>query len=591
MDLLASLHVYDLPEHQTRISSNPAVQAAFTKVDSSDGSSSSSSSSSDTITSITLGFDHCCSCAKPLVNDDTNSNNGDGRLVVVPTTTKTTTNISPSSKFKKPENEKNERNNNNTSSSSSSSQKPSKSIITCNACRRINYCSNECLKMDSDPFQDEKEVTEMEEDGARGHGPVVCALLRLCEVDEAVEKGAYDYESQKFGKRGDEQWDASCDRIRSELESYPATLSNLLLQSNPYGDMDSNNDYLEEEEEEETENLVDPNQNIPFYRPLLNNTLKIDQENNKEGNQQFNRCLTIHIIGASEEAELWYGKRGHMQRTKGHLSDYFSFPNVYDAYAEALTEVILTYHLDQLQLIFVGPDCPSKNVMIVKTIPCSSSSSSPQTSSLSQSKKRKKEHAHGHGHGHGHGNFNNNNNNKVKTCELIMQTHRTIYNQSYKSSQSYRKPHMVVFFNPGFTCPDYDWSEALQCVPSNTPYLVTTNTEMEGIADCTYLMDNEYISNLPNDIADIIVNEDNNDNMKQNDGEMTNLNHQFLTINLYAGSRVRQSGTMANDLFVKNRWILGGILNETSNQQEPLKKDVDKKRKKKKSKRSNSALM
>ena len=29
--------------------------------------------------------------------------------------------------------------------------------------------------------------------------------------------------------------------------------------------------------------------------------------------------------------------------------------------------------------------------------------------------------------------------------------------------------------------------------------------------------------------------------------------------NPFAGSRVRQSGTMANDLFVKNRWLLAGV--------------------------------
>jgi hypothetical protein len=29
--------------------------------------------------------------------------------------------------------------------------------------------------------------------------------------------------------------------------------------------------------------------------------------------------------------------------------------------------------------------------------------------------------------------------------------------------------------------------------------------------------------------------------------------------NPFAGSRVRQSGTMANDLFVKSRWMLAGV--------------------------------
>ena len=33
----------------------------------------------------------------------------------------------------------------------------------------------------------------------------------------------------------------------------------------------------------------------------------------------------------------------------------------------------------------------------------------------------------------------------------------------------------------------------------------------------------------------------------------------FFGENPFAGSRVRQSGNMANDLFVKNRWMFGGI--------------------------------
>ena len=33
----------------------------------------------------------------------------------------------------------------------------------------------------------------------------------------------------------------------------------------------------------------------------------------------------------------------------------------------------------------------------------------------------------------------------------------------------------------------------------------------------------------------------------------------FFSLNPYCGLRVRQNGTMANDLFVKSRWIFGGF--------------------------------
>ena len=41
----------------------------------------------------------------------------------------------------------------------------------------------------------------------------------------------------------------------------------------------------------------------------------------------------------------------------------------------------------------------------------------------------------------------------------------------------YEKPDYCVFFNPGFTCLDYEWEKALSCIPANTAFFATTNTE------------------------------------------------------------------------------------------------------------------
>ena len=124
---------------------------------------------------------------------------------------------------------------------------------------------------------------------------------------------------------------------------------------------------------------------------------------------------------------------------------------------------------------------------------------------------------------------------------------------------------MVIFFNPGFTCPDYQWHEALNaCRNGNkdssestqTPFIVTTNTEMEAIADIQYLHQHGYIDSLPPAVADI-VNEGQLDHDSDTFGQNAN-NSIFFGENINAGNRVRQSGNMANDLFCKNKYIFGG---------------------------------
>jgi hypothetical protein len=142
--------------------------------------------------------------------------------------------------------------------------------------------------------------------------------------------------------------------------------------------------------------------------------------------------------------------------------------------------------------------------------------------------------------------------------DLIVRTHKGIYSTEFLEEFTIPKANIVVFFNPGFTVPDYDWIGTLACIEKGTPFLSTTNTELEGIADCQYLLDQDRIQSMPPGLADIFglyTPGDEEDLTEEN-----NQGNAFFSVNPYSGSRVRQSGTMANDLYVKNRWILGGIL-------------------------------
>ena len=78
---------------------------------------------------------------------------------------------------------------------------------------------------------------------------------------------------------------------------------------------------------------------------------------------------------------------------------------------------------------------------------------------------------------------------------------------------------------------------------------------MEGIADCQYLLDQDRIQTIPPALADMFGLYSSTDE-EEDDDEVSSV----FTENPFRGSRVRQSGTMGNDLFVKNRWILTGIL-------------------------------
>ncbi|KAG2442653.1 hypothetical protein HXX76_002737 [Chlamydomonas incerta] len=95
----------------------------------------------------------------------------------------------------------------------------------------------------------------------------------------------------------------------------------------------------------------------------------------------------------------------------------------------------------------------------------------------------------------------------------------------------------VVFlaFNPGFTCPDYDWGATLDAIGARSAggrggagavLVVATNTRVEALMDCELLLERGW---RPAGGAE----------------------H-----NPYTSLQARQSGTLANDLYRKNAWLV-----------------------------------
>ena len=179
-----------------------------------------------------------------------------------------------------------------------------------------------------------------------------------------------------------------------------------------------------------------------------------------------------------------------------------------------------------------GPDCPKTVLCLEKLRP------------LVRGRKNGEHTAGGAGAGH---------------ATLVLRTYHGLYNAELLQDNHVPNADVVVFFNPGFTVPDYQWIETLACIPLDTPFLSTTNTEMEGIADCQFLLDQDKIQTIPPGLAEMLGLYSSPDD--DDDGRAMRQETSFFAVNPFCGMRVRQSGTMANDLFVKNRWILGGIIN------------------------------
>ncbi len=365
--------------------------------------------------------------------------------------------------------------------------------VHCRACQRVSYCSEACREMDShllgmmnheavisddngdDDIHNNNNNTDDDDqatpdDNALGHTSVICALLNLCHDDEAIDNGEGD--TLPPAAR-----DAARHRVRSEYESYPATLANVICDG-------------------------------PCYQATLQ---RVQQ-------QQPYISLIIHVVGASEQAELSRGPTTTAVHPNQN-DDHNTFTAVGHDYAEALAELAHQLrHVATMELCMVGPECPREPVN--ESIPM-----------------RYLDQPVGH---------------------LKLRSIRGRYNAETLQNET-APADIVVLFNPGLTCPDYPhWTETLRCIPNGTPFLLTTNTEMEGIADCQYLLDQDKIQSLPPVLAELlgVATGHDDDDDRTEDSPHTS----FFSVNPYCGSRVRQNGTMANDVFVKNRWILGGIL-------------------------------
>ena len=420
-------------------------------------------------------------------------------------------------------------------------------------CQRVSYCSKSCRKSDSEHVA--QNSNEVEEDvSAFGHSAVICSLLKTCNDDDNAEDDSYNKNNTKSaGKmtgnvKVDPTKEAALYRVQTELESYPATLFNILADSpNWFTEaMTRRVRYLED--------CRSPEKIRRGKRDRTAISSTTATQPSSATNAGNNKQLVIHIVGASSNSELW-GWDG----TNDNES-------VLEAYAEASTNLSSYFEsfpitLKSIRLIFIGPDCHKRH--------------SKCNVAISESK-----------------------------TVLMLETHCCDYGRHDR--ESVPAPDVIVFFNPGFSCPDYDWSAALDEAISLShvgaiPFLVTTNTEMEGFADIKYLLDGNYIDSksIPGDILEAV----DFPSIKR-DCDIDDANKSFFfDMNPYHGLRVRQSGTMANDVYVKSRWMIGGLFEKDSNSKnqqakEGAKEDVHEQPKKKhrsdkkgNSKKSNPALI
>jgi hypothetical protein len=537
MDLLASLGLGTaLPEQATRLTCHPGIIRAL------DGGGGSSDEKEEE-NNVRLGFYQCLNCGIQLKKDVLSSN----------TTTATTTVKNKEKKGVLP------------------------TGVACQGCHRVLYCSVTCRTDDATPTNT---TTTDEEEATLGHSPIICSLLRLCNDDEDAEEEeeSRDIHNCNKSKRHNntERKEAAIYRNQTERESYPATLFNILSEGPT---------WFVEAMTRKARQTVDIKSPIRSPVPVITSTKNSNSSrrgkrdrttafggnsssSNEESQKQQKSSVTtieivLHIVGATTESELW-GWDGTSSSSSSSSS-----VDVLDAYTEASTNLI-TYLEELLQIpsitlrcIFIGPNCgnSSRNGSATK-IPIITSNNY-DTSNLSMKNKSSIT--------------------ATPSSMLIIETQCSNYgsrNNNNTQGLVLPPPDVIIFFNPGFSCPDYDWSSALSYASSYSlcdnvggggpiPFLVTTNTELEGYADIKVLLDGGYINinTVSRDILEAIdypidkSNGSSNKN-KQYDDEFE---EQFIFgMNPYVGLRVRQSGTMGNDLFVKNRWIICGLFQKMS---------------------------
>jgi hypothetical protein len=104
------------------------------------------------------------------------------------------------------------------------------------------------------------------------------------------------------------------------------------------------------------------------------------------------------------------------------------------------------------------------------------------------------------------------------------------------------------------------------------------------------LLDNDLIQKIPPVLAEIFGEEASSHQNDDDHGYGNYMGGPFFNENPFCGNRVRQSGTIPNDLFVKNQWMLGGIL-ASQTQQPPNKRQTRNDGSDSNSKSSNPALI
>jgi hypothetical protein len=529
MDLLASLGLgSDLPEQCTRLTSHPGVIKAL------DGGDDD----------LRLGFNRCLRCGVRLPSD---------------------------------------------AAAAADRSSTKKKLVggnmggatPCGACRRVSYCSPGCMRADARP-------TDVDDEVGWGHSPVVCSLLGLCDDDEDAEDelilrgrgggvdvggggdggGSASSSREGDGGRGRSRGgggsgsgsgsssrgrrEAAVYRVRTERESYPATLFNVLSEGP---------DWFVEAITRRLRRDVDVRS--PQRQAAQATTTGKQRRGKRDRSSAFGgggrsdekeddggwdhhrrREIVLHVVGASADSELWGwdGKRGG-RRDEDDDDGVGNDDNVHvlDAYAEASAnlasylENLLQIRSVSIRCVFIGPDCPPANDISELPIPDSKSST------------------------------------------LTIETHRRNYGDAGKGSGDLPTPDAIVFFNPGFTCTDYEWSTALIAASASssscptggggpTPFLIATNTEIEGYADVRCLLEGGHVDprSLPDEVLEAMDHQRTGADESDNDDDYNSREAFLFRMNPYAGLRVRQSGTMGNDLYVKNRWIVCGLFRTTA---------------------------
>lgn len=581
MDLLASLGLENaLPEQSTRLV-HPGVISALEKC---------SAAHDDDDGQCRLGFNYCLTCGASLTTTKTSHQ----------TTIAATTAAG--------------------AAAASTTTERAKKIITCKGCHRVNYCSELCRRIDAEPQQQQQlqhgtngDDNEGVDENALGHSPVICSLLNLCNDDELVEDELYDNnsngninsDSKLNNNNNNQKYEIAKYRIQTERESYPATLFNMLSDDGPSWLVEALTRRLRYKEEirspegelfhrstaggsrggeggeggeRKKRRGKRDRQSLTSSDEIATPTTTTTSSSSSKGNKKE---LVLHIVGAQSDSELWGWDGTSSSSTTNNNKN-----EMLDAYAEASSNVLsyLQNFIDVItgiRLVFVGPGCPQQQQH--------------QQRGKDEKKKNKR---------------------TVFHCEkmipgsktmLYVETHCCNYGDDGGSSNNkdILPPDAIIFFNPGFSCTDYDWSTALKAAASSsslhgstslssTPFLVTTNTEMEGYADIKCLVDGGYIdsNDIPNGILETFSDDDPSFNDKKysshNDDDEEEEKKFFFCENPYAGLRVRQSGTMANDLYVKSRWVMGGLFVPDSKRMVATTKSKKKRRKDSEERRSSS---